>query len=373
MKKEKLGVGIIGAGKGSWAVRGHIPALQKLSAHFTLTAVSTSAMQSAKATAEQFGIAYAFDNEYDLVNHPSVDLVVVAVKVPAHDHLVRTALEAGKMVYCEWPLGNGTAEAKALADLAAEKGIRTFAGLQAHALPELKYLKDFLAEGRIGKVLSSAIIGTGDNWGTSLPTESLAYLLDPKSGANMMTIPFAQTIDGVEFSLGAFTEITAQLATRNYAVLIGETNREAPLLVNDQVLLSGTLLNGIIFSAHYSGGESQSHNFYWSVKGSAGEIVITSPTGHLQFGKLDLQVSFGKEALQPLVVPASYLPDEGGEPGLSADPSRAVYYGYKEIAEDLAEGTKVFPSFSYAVTRHEFLDQMITAAASGCRLTIKND
>jgi len=121
MKKEKIGVGIIGASAGSWAITAHIPALKKLDRQFEIVAVSTSNMPSAKATTENFGIPNAFDNEYDLVNHPDVDLVVVAVKVSTHEHLVKTALEAGKMVYCEWPLGNGTTEAKVLTDLAAKK------------------------------------------------------------------------------------------------------------------------------------------------------------------------------------------------------------------------------------------------------------
>jgi len=73
------------------------------------------------------------------------------------------------MVYCEWPLGNGTAEAKVLAALADEKGVRNFSGLQAHAASELKFLKDLVAEGKIGKILLSTIFGHGDNWGTNLP------------------------------------------------------------------------------------------------------------------------------------------------------------------------------------------------------------
>ncbi len=108
MKNNKIGVGIIGAGEGGWAVRGHIPALKRLDQLFDIVAVSTNNMESARASAQKFGVPNAFDNEYDLVKHPNVDLVVVAVKVPAHYHLVSTALDGGKMVYCEWPLGNGT-------------------------------------------------------------------------------------------------------------------------------------------------------------------------------------------------------------------------------------------------------------------------
>lgn len=56
----------------------HIPAF-KLIPEFELTAVSTTKMSSAKINADNFGARYAFDIEYDLVNHPDVSLVAVLV------------------------------------------------------------------------------------------------------------------------------------------------------------------------------------------------------------------------------------------------------------------------------------------------------
>jgi len=188
----------------------------------------------------------------------------------------------------------------------------------------------------------------------------------------MMTIPFAQTIDGLEFVLGRFEKIAAQVATRNKFVLIEDTKRKAPMLVHDQIILNGTLANGTVCSVHYSGGESKSNNFSWEIKGTKGEIVITSPIGHLQFGKLEVKASFNGGPLSTLEIPAGYHPNEGGLPGIDADLSRAVYYGYQEIAADIANGTSNFPTFNYAVKRHKFLDEMIHAADSGCRLTFKN-
>ena len=59
-----------------------------------------------------------FGTAEELARRDEVDLVVVSVKVPHHRKVVTTALQAGKMVLCEWPLGNGLAEAKELAALA---------------------------------------------------------------------------------------------------------------------------------------------------------------------------------------------------------------------------------------------------------------
>lgn len=60
-------------------------------------------------------LTLAFDNHQDLVNSADVDVVAVTVTVPHHLELATAALDAGKAVCCEWPLGNGLDEARRLA------------------------------------------------------------------------------------------------------------------------------------------------------------------------------------------------------------------------------------------------------------------
>ena len=66
---------------------------------------------------------------------PQVEAALVAVRVPAHYVLSKNALEAGKHVYCEWPLGTNTKEAEELAALARKMKLRTMVGLQRRASP----------------------------------------------------------------------------------------------------------------------------------------------------------------------------------------------------------------------------------------------
>src|SRR5256886_6678980 len=116
---KRIRVGIIGANPDrGWAAQAHIPALRSLADDFEITALSTSRRESAHAASKLFGVPTAFDNHQDLVSNPAVDVVAVTVKVPYHLELATAALEAGKAVYCEWPLGNGLNEAETLAALA---------------------------------------------------------------------------------------------------------------------------------------------------------------------------------------------------------------------------------------------------------------
>src|SRR5258705_13525394 len=129
---KRIRVGIIGANPDrGWAAEAHIPALKSLSDDFEITALSTSQRESSHAASKLFGVPVAFDNHQDLVNHPDVDVAAVTVKVPYPLELATAALDAGKAVYCEWPLGNGLEEAETLATLAKNQGVLAVAGLQA--------------------------------------------------------------------------------------------------------------------------------------------------------------------------------------------------------------------------------------------------
>jgi predicted dehydrogenase len=102
---SKIRVGIVGASPSrGFASIAHIPALQALP-DFEITAVCTTRQDSAEVAARHYGVPLAFCDAKKLAQDPNVDLVTVSVKVPDHYLPVMAAIEAGKHVYCEWPLG----------------------------------------------------------------------------------------------------------------------------------------------------------------------------------------------------------------------------------------------------------------------------
>ena len=134
-------VGIIGlsADKAAWAPRAHITPLTSdpISQHYKLTALGTSRPETAKAAAKAYGLPEdkAYSDAEAIAKDSDVDMVVVSVKVPFHKQLAMPALEAKKMVFVEWPLGNGLKEAEEMAGLARSRGLKTLVGLQARNTP----------------------------------------------------------------------------------------------------------------------------------------------------------------------------------------------------------------------------------------------
>lgn len=163
MANGKIGIGIVGFQPGtSWAARAHLPALRALPEDFEIVAVANSTPASSHRAASAIGVR-ACANALDLVSSRDVDVVVVTVRVPYHFAIVKAAIEAGKHVYCEWPLGNGLAEAEELAELARRQGVLGLVGTQARVAPEIRHIARLLAEGYLGDVVSTTLIGRGGN------------------------------------------------------------------------------------------------------------------------------------------------------------------------------------------------------------------
>ncbi|QUQ65890.1 Gfo/Idh/MocA family protein [Kutzneria sp. CA-103260] len=345
-----LGVGIVGLSAHSgWAAAAHVPALRAIEG-YELRALSASTPESAQAAGSKYGVPLVFSDPADLAQHPDVDLVVVTVKVPYHDELVRPALEAGKMVLCEWPLAADLTRASSLTDLAGD--LRTAVGLQARSAPPLRYLRDLIADGYIGDVLSTTLIGTGGAWGATYETDS-KYLIDAANGATLLSIPFGHTIDAVTMVLGDIVDLSARTATRRPTVHHAATGEPATMTSPDQIAVTFTLASGAVGAVHMRGGRTRATNFHWEINGTEGDIVVKAPHGALWMTPVTLHGARSDSSLTELPVPASY---EHVLPGRSDSPAYNVGHAYRELRQDIATGSSSVPSFADAVRLHRLLE-----------------
>jgi predicted dehydrogenase len=361
---ERIRVGIIGASpERGWAAQAHIPALKSLADAFEITALSTSRRESADAAGQLFGVPLAFDNHHDLVKSHAVDVVAITVKVPHHLELATAALEAGKAVYCEWPLGNGLAEAERLAPLARRQGVLAVAGLQARSAPAVAYVRDLVNDGYVGEVLSTTLIGSGMGWGPTVEPFN-AYLNDKRNGATMLSIAGGHAIDALCHCLGEVRELSATMTSRRTSFTIGQTDDPQPMTTDDQVCVTGLLAGGAALSVHYRGGYSRGTNLLWEINGTDGDLQVTSAGGQPQIFELTVHGGNGAQSsLEVLPVPQQYQ----WSPPQGSGPSANVAQAYARFARDYREGTQLCPTFDDAVTRHRMLSAIETAAATGHR------
>src|SRR5205807_4709271 len=235
---SKLGVGIIGVSPTrGWAATAHMPALRALP-NYEIRALSAHSAESARAAGEAFGVSKVLSNHEQLVAQPDLDVVAVTVKVPEHRELVSAALAAGKAVYCEWPLGRDLDDARAMAALAAEQGVRTVVGLQGRQAPAIGFVQELLRDGYVGEVLSTTMVGLSVA-GSSV-VQPNAYMLDETNGANLLTIAVGHSVDTLNYVLGEFADISAVSALRRPLMTIEETGEPMVKTAADQIALIGT-------------------------------------------------------------------------------------------------------------------------------------
>ncbi len=361
-----IGVGIVGLTPGrSWAARAHLPALQMLP-DFEVVGIANRSAESAAAAALALAIPRSYVNVLELVQDPAVDMVAVTVKVPHHREIVDAALQERKMVYCEWPLGNGLADAVSMADLARSNAVRTAVGLQARSSPTIRYLRDLVRDGFLGEVLSTTMVGSsGSNGAAEL--EQRIYLNDQSNGANMLTIPFGHAIDALCWVLGDFREVVATLATRRKTYVVVESRETRTRDIADQVIVSGTLTDGVVVAAHYRGGSSRATNFRWEINGTEGDLEVTAPSGHAQVAELTLRGARGDSSeLAIMPVPGEYRVIAVELPG----PAVNVAEAYARFAEGEAAPDQI-PDFDDAVRLHRLLDAVERSATSGERIPLE--
>ena len=271
-----LKVGVVGGGAGArWGARVHLPVLASLP-EFEITAVCTAHEESAAEAAQRFGVPHTFTDYRQLVAHPDVDLVAIAVRGSLHHPVALAALDAGKHVFCEWPLAMDLNQAMEMQGLALKNGLHHCLGLQARTSPEVMYLKELVDGGYIGKPLtfaSSFLNGTALRGRDS----SMMYLLKEEGGGSDLLIGMGHTLDVLQYVLGDIATLSGKAATLVRREVLTDTGEEVDVTSADNVALVAELRNGAMGVIQSSRTVSPGEGWRLIVSGTEGKLVASSP------------------------------------------------------------------------------------------------
>jgi predicted dehydrogenase len=356
--QREVRVGIVGAdARASWAKVSHVPAIKGLPG-LKLVAVATRNERSAREAAEAFGADRWFSDPFAMLRDDRIDVVTIAVKVPAHRALVLAALDAGKAVYCEAPLGRTVAETEEMAS--AVGALPTAIGLQGRLNPAVRRAAQLLSSGKIGRPLNARIVATNSGFGPEW-TSTLHYLDTASSGANHLTINAGHTLDVVEAVLGPIVEVDSRTEILWPNVRLTDTGEESLREIADQVAVLGKTRSGAVFAADINAGVAlEDAHFSFEIRGSEGWLRLTGghpygvQAGHL---KLTSNVPFAAPE-EPAVA--------GGLMGAAINVGEI----YAHLARDLRAGTCSTPGFEHALHNARLIDAVRRAAERGERQTV---
>jgi predicted dehydrogenase len=138
------------AGFGLHAVKRLMPGFA-WSKNCRVAALSRRNITEAKQSAAEYGIPLAFDSVADLCQSPEVDAVLVTTPNSAHLTDVLDAVDAGKPVLCEKPLGMNSDECRQMVKAARHKGVLFGVAHVFRFNESVRGLREWIAEGRIGR------------------------------------------------------------------------------------------------------------------------------------------------------------------------------------------------------------------------------
>jgi len=362
---RKLRLGFVGANVHShWASQSHFPALAA-SPDVELTAVCTTRPESAEEARKAFGAKLAFHDFRAMVASPQIDAVAVCVRVPLHYDPTAAAIEAGKHVYTEWPLGRNTAEAEKLAALAKAKGVHTVVGLQSRVSPALAYTKELIEEGYVGEVLACHVVCMRD--GPLERPSSRAWQRDASLGANPLTIANGHVIDALRYVVGDFARVACMVTTQVRQWYETDTKRQVDVTSPDNVLVAGKLARGAVASVHVAGVPWAGIGYRMDIYGREGALVVTGNVSSQRGESLRLQGARRSQTLNDLTIPErfTWVPPEFPR----GDPFN-VGQMYARFAEAVATGANRLPTFDTAVELHRFIDIIKQSSDTGRELPV---
>ena len=365
---DKIRLGLIGASvKGTWSARSHLPAVQA-SSDVELTAVCTTKADSAEAVRRAYGARLAFDDWRKMVASPEIDAVAVVVRVPSHHAPTKAALEAGKHVYCEWPLGRTTAEAVELAALAKAKGLITAVGLQARVNPAVMYMKEQVAAGFVGEVMAVHVSLMRE--GVLSRPSHRTWQRDAELGANTLTIANGHTVDAMRFVTGDFRRLSAVVATQAKQWLDTGTNTWLDVTSPDNILICGHLANGAVASVHIGAIPFAGSGYRMEIYGREGTLVATGEDSP-QLSEVFLHGAKRDNKLVPMPVPAHFTFVASATPSGEAFNVGQVYTLFaRSIRAGAIRGSEAqLPNFATAVELHRLVDAVKEASDQGREAT----
>ena len=197
-----------------------IPAMQK-GERSHVAAIASRGLGKAEAAARALGIARAYASYDELLADPAIEAIYNPL--PNHLHVPWTlkALEAGKHVLCEKPIGLTAVEAGELAAAAARNGKIVAEAFMVRYHPQWRKAKELVDGGRIGAL-------------RSIQTIFSYFLDDPANIRNQADIG-----GGGLYDVGCYAISTARL------LFGGEPERVAGVFDIDPALNTDRMMSGL--------------------------------------------------------------------------------------------------------------------------------
>ena len=152
-KNKEFGIGIVGAG--SIVKTCHLPAYRK--AGFRVIGIYDIDRTKADMLSREFGIPTVFDSLEELLSHPEIQVVDIAIPAKDQPETVERVTAAGKHVLCQKPLSETYEDAKRIARAVERAGVKGAVNQQMRWAPGIRASRTIVQRGWLGELIQASI------------------------------------------------------------------------------------------------------------------------------------------------------------------------------------------------------------------------
>lgn len=361
MAQHRMRIGVVGANGGTdrWGARAHLPAIAALE-ETELVAVCTAHEETAKRAQQRTGARLAFWDYEAMMRSSEVDLVTVAVRIALHHPVVMAALDAGKHVFCEWPLALNATQAAELDARAQARGVAHAVGTQARFSPGIMHAKELMDGAYVGRPLFFHMTHFLSSAMQPRPSHRW-WSMRAEEGGGAILIACGHALDVVRWYLGEVVEVNGQVQTLVQETRFADTGEVVPVDAIDTVAFMARLASGVTGTVHVSNVCTRGSGFHLDIFGTDGCLSVESPN-MVQYSPARVYGAQGSGTLQELPVP----PRLHAVPNLPAE-SQALQVAQllRHFIQSVHTGTTFHPHFGDAVGLQRTLEAVVRSSAAG--------
>lgn len=148
----------------------------------------------------------------EVIADPEIDIVDVSTPGASHCEIVCAAAEAGKVVFCEKPIGNTLAEAEKMAEAVRKSGRPSAVFHNYRKAPAVALAKQWIEEGRLGRIfhIRSAYL---QDWIANPEFPLVWRLQKDQAGSGALADIGSHIVDMARHLVGEFTEVCGTMET----------------------------------------------------------------------------------------------------------------------------------------------------------------
>ncbi len=115
-------------------------------------AIGSRSIEKAEQMAKEFDLPLWFGSYQAVIDCPEVEMIYIPLPNHLHREWVLKAIEAGKPVLCEKPLGMNASEAREMVTKAQEAGVPLMEGFMYRFHPQWQHVRNIVRTNQIGAV-----------------------------------------------------------------------------------------------------------------------------------------------------------------------------------------------------------------------------